>query len=178
MLSVWRQGSVVTPKDVAKVLQANVDHAPEPAVDCEADRLLVISQDCDLTHHALKDEPWAEFLPIRRLDDYDKVRDNPCRYGKNPRRLVFAEMEGVREVWYWTEPHSRFRVPRMDAASQVEQELTQILGGCPGIDIDDIRIDPEEDLTLADLRHYQRMDLDYRSGFDRPMAAGPADEHP
>jgi len=264
----------VAPADLPKVLEANVDQTPEPALDPQADRLMVLSQDCDLAHDSVEAEPWAELLLIRRLDGFDKHRDNPCRHGKNPRRLVLQVRAGDQEIWHWAEPHSRFRVPRtilvglipdqehslkesqtrqvaawitrrytraaladafntrlkavarrldelwksgsaepvsgcyvlgardersfgesyrirlilavasqaarqaegLAAAGQVAEKLDRILGDCAGIEVEDIRVDPEEDLTLADLRHYQRMDLDYRSGADQPGAAQPVDQ--
>ena len=51
------------------------------------------------------------------------------------------------------------------ALQNFEQRLSSILDGCTGIAIaeDDIQTLPEEDLTLADLRRFKRLDRDYRS---------------
>lgn len=112
MPSEWRQGSVFRATDVHAVLAASVDRHPSPAVDATVDRLMVLTQDCDLVHDRLEDEPWAELISLRPLGPYHKNRDNPCLHGKNPRRLVF-QIEGESPATWWSlEPHSRFRIPR------------------------------------------------------------------
>ena len=64
---------------------------------------------------------------------------------------------------------------------QFEERLAGILDDCPGIDIleDDIRVMPEDDLTVADLRNFKRLDRDYRSlaeESDTPLPIHPADD--
>lgn len=274
MPSEWRQGSVFRATDVQAVLAASVDRCPSPAVEAAADRLMVLTQDCDLAHHRLDDEPWAELIALRPLGSFDKGRDNPCLHGKNPRRLVF-QIEGESPATWWClEPHSRFRIHRealsalaldperslpektaqilarwisrrytraamadafntrlrqkarelgdlwksLDAetvsgvyllgareelpegqnyqldvilsiasdssqdpalwerAQRVSQALDTILDSCPGIEVVRLSERPEQDITLRDLRNYQRLDLDYRSGSDRPNASGPVEQ--
>lgn len=235
---------------------------------------MVLTQDCDLVHDRLEDEPWAELLPLRPLGPYDKNRDNPCLHGKNPRRLVF-QIEGESPaVWWCLDPHSRFRIPRetltplapdasriipgktaqflarwmsrrytraamadafntrlsqksremgdlwksvdaesvsgvyllgareelpegqdyqldiilsiasdssrdpvlLERAQGVSRTLDGILTTCPGIEVVRLSERLEQDITLRDLRNYQRLDLDYRSGSDRPNASGPAEQ--
>jgi hypothetical protein len=274
MPSEWRQGSVFQITDVQAVLAASVDHRPSPAVDASVDRLMVLTQDCDLVHERLEDEPWAEIIPLRPLGPYNKGRDNPCLHGKNPRRLVF-QIEGESPATWWClEPHSRFRIPReilapldpdpekslpektaqvlarwisrrytraamadafnirlrqktrelgdlwksvdaeavsgvyllgareelpegqnyqldvllsiasesshdsllLERAQRVSRTLDTILDSCPGIEVVRLSEKPEQDITLRDLRNYQRLDLDYRSGTDRPNASRPVDD--
>lgn len=62
-----------------------------------------------------------------------------------------------------------------------EERLAAILDDCPGIDIleDDISVLPEDDLTVADLRSFKRLDRDYRSlaeESDTPLPIHPADD--
>lgn len=274
MPSEWRQGSVFRATDVHAVLAASVDRRPSPAVHAAADRLMVLTQDCDLVHDRLEDEPWAELIPLRPLGPYNKGRDNPCLHGKNPRRLVFQIEEESPAAWWCLEPHSRFRIPRetlaplppdsargipeetarflarwisrrytraamadafntrlrqkaselgdlwksvdaeavsgvyllgareelpegqdyqldvilsiasdssqdpilLERAQWVSRALDTILDSCPGIEIVRLNERLEQDITLGELRHYQRLDLDYRSGSDRPNASRPSDE--
>ena len=51
------------------------------------------------------------------------------------------------------------------ALSRFEERLSTILDDCPGVIVadDDIQTLPEDDLTLADLRRFRRLDKDYRS---------------
>lgn len=269
----WRQGSVVQASDVELVLRASVDHCPAPGIDGSADRLMTLTQDCDLVHDRFEFEPWAELVLLRPLGPYDKNRDNPCLFGKNPRRLVF-QIEGEAPTeWWCLDPHSRFRIPRqtllglvadpsrslpvdttqalarwisrrytraamansfndrlkcrssemgdlwkstdaeavsgvyllgareerpedqdyqitvflaiatgsvgdpilLERAHRVGRTLDVILSSCPGIAVDDVIVRPERDITLGDLRNYQRFDLDYRSGTDRQNASFPVD---
>lgn len=274
MPSEWRQGSVFRATDIHAVLAASVDRHPSPAIDTAADRLMVLTQDCDLVHSRLEDEPWAELIPLRPLGPYNKGRDNPCLYGKNPRRLVFQIECESPSTWWCLEPHSRFRIPReiltplgpdperclpertaqvlarwvsrrytraamadafntrlrqkarelgdlwksvdaeavsgvylmgareelpegqdyhleillsiasdssqdpvlLEKAQRVSQTLDGILTDCPGIEVVGVSERLEQDITLRDLRNYQRLDLDYRSGSDRPNASGPVEQ--
>ena len=273
MPSEWRQGSVFRATDVQSVLAAAVDQHPSPPINDSVDRLMVLTQDCDLVHDRLEDEPWAELIPLRPIGPYNKNRDNPCLYSKNPRRLVF-QIEGDPSAGWWcVDPHSRFRVPRetlptlapdpekslpektakvlarwisrrytraamadafnarlsqksremgdlwkssdaeavsgvyllgareelpegqdyqldvilsiasdssrdrvlLERAQRVSRVLDGILESCPGIEVVRLSERPEQDITLGELRNYQRLDLDYRSGSDRPNASGPVD---
>jgi len=235
---------------------------------------MVLTQDCDLVHGRLEDEPWAELIPLRPLGPYNKGRDNPCLYGKNPRRLVFQIEGDPSGGWWCVDPHPRFRVPRellpvhapdleknipaktaqvlarwisrrytraamadafnarlslksremgdlwksvdaeavsgvyllgareelpegqdyqldvilsipsgssrdpvlLERAQRVSRVLDGILGSCPGIEVKRLSERPEQDITLGELRNYQRLDLDYRSGSDRPNASGPVEQ--
>ena len=274
MLSAWRQGSVFKATDVPAALKMSVDQLPRPAVDPAADRLMILTQDCDLLHDRMEDEPWAELIPLRPLGSFNKNRDNPCLHGKNPRRLVFQVEVGPLGAWWRIDPHSRFRIPRealfglapdeekgipvpsaqslarwiarrytraaladgfnsrlnrkanelgelwkrsdaeavsgvylsgaredlpedqdyqlevilsveadsmrnparLESAQRVSQRLDEILSSCPGLVVTRLSERLEQDLTLRDLRTFQRLDLDFRSGTDRPGASGPVGE--
>lgn len=265
----WVQGTVLRRDDVAAVCAAAVDLLPDPPVS-EHDRLMVLTQDCDMVHGRLADEPWVEVVPIRPVFDFKKNRDNPCLHGRNPRRLVF-KIPGEEPEWWVMEAWNRFRFPRQnllgrtpdpdrslftpqrkdlarwvsrrytraafadefnrrlatqkveledlwksdlarvisgifiqgadeerdacrpypikvllaisseaqdlpemyDQAQEVGDRFKEILEACPGIVVRDLRVDPEIDITVADLRAFSRMDKDYRSPGDTPMASLP-----
>ena len=63
------------------------------------------------------------------------------------------------------------------ALSRFEERFSTILDDCPGFVItdDDIQTLPEDDLTLADLRRFRRLDRDYRSLPERAGVEPPAD---
>ena len=63
------------------------------------------------------------------------------------------------------------------ALSRFEERFSTILDDCPGVVItdDDIQTLPEDDLTLADLRRFRRLDRDYRSLPERAGVEPPAD---
>ncbi len=63
------------------------------------------------------------------------------------------------------------------ALQSFEERFSSILDGCEGIVIaeDDIHTLPEEDLTLADLRRFRRLDKDYRSLPERDDTEQPID---
>ncbi len=71
----------------------------------------------------------------------------------------------------WDDDRSREMLDRF------EERFSEIVDDCKGIDIigDDIRVIPEEDLTLADLRQLKRLDKDYRSLPGREGVEQPAD---
>lgn len=49
---------------------------------------------------------------------------------------------------------------------EASDQFEALLGACPGINLLDCRLDPEQDLTLRDLRACKRLDRDYRSQDD------------
>ena len=63
------------------------------------------------------------------------------------------------------------------ALDRFEERLSSILEDCDGIVVsdDDIHTLPEDDLTLADLRQFSRLDRDYRSLPQRDGMEQPAD---
>lgn len=62
------------------------------------------------------------------------------------------------------------------AVENFEARLSSILGNCDGISIFDIQTLPEDDLTLADLRRFKRLDKDYRSLPEEEGVELPVDE--
>ncbi len=84
----WKQGQVFDGalKDVL------VSHATEQfSWVKEADACILFSQDCDLQHHSLENEPFVEFLCAQSIE----ACDINFRYGKNPRRLHVEDRDGT-----------------------------------------------------------------------------------
>lgn len=71
----------------------------------------------------------------------------------------------------WEDPEQRVQL------EEFEERFDKILEDCDGLVIanDDISTIPEEDLTLADLRNWKRLDVDYRSVPEAPGVEGPPD---
>jgi hypothetical protein len=268
----WRQGSVFKREDLEGLTQRAVDRVPNSPLVAE-DRLVVLTQDCDLVHKHLEDEPWVDVIPARPITTRDPNRDNPCLHGKSPRRLVF-KLAGADPEWWSVEAKHRFRIPRQELQSlqpdperglppeiradlarwmarrytragfadafnarlkpkerdledlwksepakaisgifilgaleelatgapykikvllaytdqavgdpelnakvhALGDEFQTLLEACPDIEVEDLRVDPERDVTLADLRSYSRMDKDYRSPSDSPLSSRAPDE--
>ncbi|MEW6338949.1 MAG: hypothetical protein AB1625_16295 [Acidobacteriota bacterium] len=85
----WRQGSIV-PLDLVKDL---LDFGELPATVNEADILIVVSHDCDVTSANLANEPSVELLLARLLSE--GTPNGALTHGKNPRRLHFlVEIDG------------------------------------------------------------------------------------
>ena len=61
------------------------------------------------------------------------------------------------------------------ALDRFEERLSSILDSCNGITVSDMGALPEDDLTLAQLRRYRRLDRDYRSFPKRHGVEPPAD---
>ena len=63
------------------------------------------------------------------------------------------------------------------ALSRFEERFSSILDDCGGVNVaeDDIHTVPEDDLTLADLRRFRRLDKDYRSLPERAGVEQPAE---
>jgi hypothetical protein len=74
----WRQGSVLPESLVADVRW--LDEGAELPADAV---LVVTSQDCDLLHDSIKDEPIIEVVAASRVETVDPNN----YYAKNPRRL-------------------------------------------------------------------------------------------
>jgi len=93
----WRQGSAVAGPllDAARARGWRV-----PALS-GGDFAFIISQDCDVVHHSLDEEPYVDLLVARCVEK--QRRDGNYFHGKNPRRYQF-ELQGaheteVYEVW-------------------------------------------------------------------------------
>lgn len=98
----WKQGQVFDGalKDVL------VSHATEQfSWVNEADACILFSQDCDLQHHSLENEPFVEFLCAQSIE----ACDINLRYGKNPRRLHVEDRGGT---FFHVQMAHRIRIPR------------------------------------------------------------------
>lgn len=71
----------------------------------EADSLILFSQDCDLLHHSLENEPFVEFLCAQAIGKSDVS----LVHGKNPRRLHVIDTNGT---WFDLQMSHRIRIPR------------------------------------------------------------------
>lgn len=97
--------------------------------------------------------------------------------------LEVADDENVDDVPYEIAVRITARIEAWEnevtraALSRFEERLSTILDDCPGVIVadDDIQILPEDDLTLADLRRFRRLDRDYRSLPERAGVEQPAD---
>ena len=97
--------------------------------------------------------------------------------------LDVADDENVDDVAYGIAVRITARTDAWDdevtlaALSRFEERFSTILDDCPGVVItdDDIQTLPEDDLTLADLRRFRRLDRDYRSLPERAGVEPPAD---
>jgi len=84
-LNNWRQGDIIDDKSVVKVLVKNSSwHYPNDTSIPEL--IVVISQDCDIVHNKLEDEPYIYLLAGR----FEK-KDGNLFYSKNPRRLQIEQ---------------------------------------------------------------------------------------
>ena len=100
----WRQGSLIRPADRHRMLEASIDHAPEPGNT--PFRLIVITQDCDLIGES-DIEPFVELFLGRGIEAMDPL----CRNGRNPRLLHVPLIEPQhRHSWLEISIHDRFRI--------------------------------------------------------------------
>lgn len=98
----WKQGQVFegTMKDVL----TNIATEQFSWVD-ETDSLILLSQDCDLLHHSLENEPFVEFLCAQSI----AKSDVSFVHGKNPRKLHVEDTKGS---WFHVQMSHHIRIPR------------------------------------------------------------------
>ena len=77
----WRQGILINDKSSISSLTKN-SYSHKSSDSPLPEFLIVISQDCDIFHHNLLDEPYIDFIK-----GYFQEEDGNLLYGKNPRRL-------------------------------------------------------------------------------------------
>jgi hypothetical protein len=114
----WKQGQVFD----GALKDALVSNATEkfPWAD-EAGSLILFSQDCDLLHHSLENEPFVEFLCAQSIETCDVS----FKHGKNPRRLHVEDTKGA---WFHVQMSHRIRIPKnqIDESFPVsDKELTK-----------------------------------------------------
>lgn len=99
--SNWRQGSTLK-----RELLNDPSILPDDLKP--ADRLIIISQDCDIVHRSYKAEPFVEFLVARAVNKSDGRMTN----GKNPRTLCFnAKVNDVEQIFQLS-INDKYRVER------------------------------------------------------------------
>ncbi len=99
----WRQGALVDP--AATDLEC-IDPGCEPAA---GDRLLLLSQSCDLLHGSFDTEPNFEALLIKPLSSKP---NKGYVGGKHPRTLHFPITSAGDEAWWSASIHDRYRFNR------------------------------------------------------------------
>jgi len=99
----WRQGLVLPTSDTQLTENARREIG-------ENDRLLIVSQTCDLIHESFDREPYFEVLCLHPLD---KEPEGGYRGGKNSRRIEFSLelVQGNASDWYAL-PYERHLVDR------------------------------------------------------------------
>jgi hypothetical protein len=89
----WRQGVIVP---ASSLFESLPDGSPVP----DDDYAMIVSQSCDLLHHKLENEPFAQILIAKSI-----AAGNPeALHGRNPRRLHFQSIDGRWfEAWAWNQ---------------------------------------------------------------------------
>lgn len=98
----WKQGLVFD----GEQKDALIRNATEkfPWID-ETDSLILFTQDCDLLHHSLENEPFVEFLCAQSIE----TSDINLVYGKNPRRL---QVKDSQNTWFQVQMPHRIRISK------------------------------------------------------------------
>lgn len=101
--SGWRQGVLLAPNDAQLKEHAHYKIR-------ENDRLLIVSQTCDLVHGSFDNEPWFEVLCLHPLS---REPDGSYLGGKNSRRIEFSTASPGTEPGNWYAlPHERHLIDR------------------------------------------------------------------
>lgn len=98
----WRQGSVLP-----AALFGGLDNSPKGLVT-DRDLLIVISHDCDVTHHSFAAEPNFEIATARAISSTDGNR----MWGKSPRKYQFAFEANGHSKYFEICKNEIFREPR------------------------------------------------------------------
>ena len=86
----WRQGAIIDDKSkIEKLIEGSCGYRPSDSPIPEI--LVVISQDCDLLHANVENEPYIDFI----AGCFDKEKDGNYFYGKNPRKLQISHNTGI-----------------------------------------------------------------------------------
>jgi len=78
----WRQGRIIDDESALTALLKN-SCGYIPSDSPLPDFLILLSQDCDILHHKVGDEPYIDFIAAR----FGEKKDGSLFYGKNPRKL-------------------------------------------------------------------------------------------
>jgi hypothetical protein len=85
----WRQGNIIDDKSSISSLIKN-SYSNKSFNSLLPEFLIIITQDCDIFHHNLSDEPYIDFIK-----GYFQEEDGNLLYGKNPRRLQIKYDKGT-----------------------------------------------------------------------------------
>lgn len=81
----WKQGSILHQRDLMELTEGTFLRE-----NCECDVGIIISQSCDLTHHDLSGEPFAELLVASIIEEVNGMFTK----AKNPRKLHVEMFDG------------------------------------------------------------------------------------
>jgi hypothetical protein len=76
-------------------------------------------------------------------------------------------------VWLTMTSDSMMDAKQVHRGEEFERRLKELLGSCKGIELCEIELRKEADVSLEDLRHFRRFDKDYRSVAATPRGALP-----
>ncbi len=119
----WRQWSCVSQADLAAVLTDAWSGVRGSGTD--GSRLLVVTQDCDLVHHSLDNEPTIEAYICNPLPSNDQVDGNQTA-GKNPRSLVVKFSVDGEDRWFRVRSNGKTLFPR-DALSSLDPDQSVVI---------------------------------------------------
>jgi hypothetical protein len=100
----WRQGSIIDDESALTALLMN-SCGYIPSDSPLPDFLILLSQDCDIFHHKVGDEPYIDFIAGR----FGEKKDGSLFYGKNPRNLQIEHDKGIINFIV----HDILRVPKV-----------------------------------------------------------------
>jgi len=86
----WHQGSIINDKSALIALLKN-SYGNIPSDSPSPDFLILLSQDCDIFHNKVDDEPYIDFIVGR----FGEKKDGSLFYGKNPRKLQIEHDKGI-----------------------------------------------------------------------------------
>lgn len=117
----WSQGDLLPDAIASKVIVE--------AERKKGARGVVISHDCDLIHHSLENEPFAEVLVI-----YPVTPQGDLTQAKNPRRIHLPYSENDKVIFYEASIHRRLSIDR-----RLLSEADPVKGGFDSEARDDLR---------------------------------------
>ena len=86
----WQQGSIIDDESaLTALLKSSCGYTPSDSPS--PDFLILLSQDCDIFHHKVSDEPYIDFIAAR----FGERKDGSLSYGKNPRKLQIEHDKGI-----------------------------------------------------------------------------------
>jgi uncharacterized protein (UPF0297 family) len=86
----WCQGGIIDDESaITTLLKNSCGYIPSDSP--LPDFLIIISQDCDILHYKIDDEPYIDFIAGR----FGEKKDGSLFYGKNPRKIQIEHDKGI-----------------------------------------------------------------------------------